>query len=68
MKRLLVAAMLLAMGAVAGAGAVQAREPGSLAPAGAYQGSHFVPPGALSPSDDSYGKHLAAQYNTANGE
>lgn len=64
MKRLLVAAMLAAIGA----GAAEARDTGLQAGASGYQCSHFVPPGSVAPSDDSYGKHLAAQYTTANGE
>lgn len=63
MKRLLVAAVLIASGVAA----AEARE--AIAPAaGGYQCSHFVPPENLAPSDASFGKHLAAQYNTANGE
>lgn len=64
MKRLLVAATLIA----SGLGAAEAREAAAPAAAGGYQCSHFVPPENLAPSDASYGKHLAAQYNTANGE
>lgn len=65
MKRLLVAAMLIA----SGIGAAEAREAAAQAAAGGYQCGHFVPPPEnLAPSDASYGKHLAAQYNTANGE
>ncbi|MBR0664214.1 hypothetical protein GXW71_07580 [Roseomonas hellenica] len=64
MKRLLVAAMLIASGVAA----AEAREAAVPAAAGGYQCSHFVLPENLVPSDASFGKHLAAQYNNANGE
>lgn len=64
MKRFLVAAILVA----AGAGAVQAQELTSRSVSPEFQCSHFVPPSSDAPSDSSYGKHLAAQYSTANGE
>lgn len=64
MKHLLAAAMLVAMGV----GAAEARDTGLQAGTSGYQCSHFVPPESVAPSDASYGKHLAAQYNTANGE
>ena len=64
MKRFLVAAILVA----AGAGAVQAQGLTNRPVSPELQCSHFVPPGSEAPSDSSYGKHLAAQYSTANGQ
>lgn len=64
MKGLLVVAVMIAAG-VSSAQAQAVHNQISI-PAN-YRCNHFVPPGSLAPSDESYGKHLAAQYNTDNG-